>query len=263
MRVGYVQMEPTFGEPRGNLERARRLMASAEAELWVLPELFNTGYVFTSTAEVDQLAEHVPDGPTTKGLMQIAQSLSTHIVAGLAARCGDHVYNAAVVISPHGVESVYNKVHLFAEEKRWFTPGDTNFPVCELNGARVGVMICFDHFFPEAARTLALRGAEIIAHPSNLVMPGVAQRTMTVRALENRVFTVTANRVGTERRNGRALRFTGLSQIISPDGRYLARSPEEGEDVQVVDIEPQLAREKQINPWNDLLADRRSEFYVS
>ncbi len=261
MRVGYVQMEPRFGEPHENLQRARRLMASGEADLWVLPELFNTGYVFTSTEEVERLSEDVPHGPTTQGLVQTARSLSACIVAGLAARGEGNVYNAAVVVSPNGLETVYHKVHLFAEEKRWFTPGNTDFPVCELNGARVGLMICFDHFFPEAARTLAIRGADVIAHPANLVMPGVAQRTMTVRALENRVFTITANRVGLENREGRALRFTGLSQIISPDGTRLAHSPEEGEDVQVVEIEPRLARDKRINPWNDLLADRRSEFY--
>ncbi|MFO8034825.1 MAG: nitrilase-related carbon-nitrogen hydrolase [Candidatus Bipolaricaulota bacterium] len=261
MRVGYVQMEPAFGEPSSNLERARKLLMRERAELWVLPELFNTGYVFASHDEVQELAEPVPDGPTTQGLVEAAQELKAHIVAGLAERAGSQAYNSAVAVGPRGLVTVYRKVHLFAEEKRWFAPGDTPFPVLDLRGAKVGVMVCFDHFFPEAARTLALQGAEIIAHPANLVMPGIAQRTMTVRALENRLFTVTANRVGAEERGGRALRFTGLSQIVSPVGTLLASSPEEDEDVKALDVDPTLAQDKRLNPWNDLLADRRPGFY--
>ncbi len=262
MRVGYVQMEPVFGNPRTNLVRARELLGRERADLWVLPELFNTGYVFASHHEVRELAEPVPDGPTTRSLVEVAQELRSCIVAGVAEWSDSRAYNAAVVVTPGGALPVYRKVHLFAEEKRWFAPGNTPFPVFEFGGAKVGVMICFDHFFPEAARTLGLRGAQIIAHPANLVLPGVAQRTMTTRALENRLFTATANRVGTEERGGTALRFTGLSQIVSPVGTLLASSPEEGEDVQVVDVDLSLATDKHINPWNDLYADRRPEFYV-
>jgi predicted amidohydrolase len=124
------------------------------------------------------------------------------------------------------------------------------------------MMICFDHFFPESARTLALNGAEIIAHPSNLVMPVYAQLTMRTRALENGVFTVTANRVGTESRiPGKTLRYTGESQIVSPSGEILARSPAEGEDIQVVAIDPADARDKALNPFNDRVADRRPDYY--
>ncbi len=263
MRVGYVQTEPVFGEPEANLARACALMRSDRADLWVLPELFASGYLFRSEGEVRELAEPVPEGATTSGLVEAAEELGAHIVAGLPELAEGKVYNAAVLVGPRGLLALYRKVHLFFEEKRWFAPGDTPFPVVEVGDARVGVMICFDHFFPESARTLALSGAEILAHPSNLVMPGIAQRTMVVRAMENRVYAVTANRVGTEARGGGTIRFTGLSQIVAPSGEHLARSPETDEDVQVVELDPELARDKSINPWNDLLADRRPEFYAT
>jgi len=109
---------------------------------------------------------------------------------------------------------------------------------------------------------LALKGAEIIAHPSNLVMPVYAQVTMRARALENGVFTVTANRVGIEARTDETLRFTGESQIVSPSGEILVRSPGEGEDVQVVEIDLAQARDKSLNTYNDRLADRRPDFYL-
>ncbi len=262
MRVGYVQMRPRFGEVEANLRRARELMSSERADLWVLPELFNTGYVFTSHDEARALAEAVPAGDTTHELIAMAGELGAHLVAGLAERDGDQLYNAAVAVGPDGMLALYRKVHLFFEEKRWFTAGNTPFPVVPVSGARVGVMICFDHYFPESARTLALQGAEIIAHPSNLVMAGIAQRTMVVRAMENRVFTVTANRVGSEERGGRALRFTGLSQIVAPNGELLARSPEESEEVRVIELDPEESHNKHINPWNDVLADRRPALYA-
>ena len=109
---------------------------------------------------------------------------------------------------------------------------------------------------------VAIRGVEIIAHPSNLVMPVYAQVTMRARALENGVFTITANRVGIEARTDEVLRYTGESQIVSPSGEILVRSPAEGEDVQVVEIDPAQARDKSLNAYNDRLADRRPDLYL-
>ena len=122
-------------------------------------------------------------------------------------------------------------------------------------------MICFDHFFPEAARTLALLGADILAHPANLIIPGLAQRTMTVRALENGVFAATANRVGEESRAEKTLRYTGQSQIVAPDGTALARLSSDRVEVAVAEINPAEARNKRLTSRNDKLGDRRPEFY--
>jgi predicted amidohydrolase len=158
--------------------------------------------------------------------------------------------------------SVYRKIHLFFHEKELFSPGNLPFAVDDIGIAKVGMMICFDHFFPEAARTLALRGAQVIAHPANLVMPVYAQLTMQVRALENGVFTATANRVGEESRTDTTLRFTGNSQIVSPTGDILVRLSPTQEGAEVVEIDPTDACQKSLNPLNDRIADRRPSFYA-
>ena len=123
------------------------------------------------------------------------------------------------------------------------------------------MMICFDWYFPESARTLALRGAQIVAHPSNLVLPN-CPNAMPVRSLENRVFAVTSNRVGTEDRGGTSLTFIGQSQITSPRGEILHRCPAVGAAVSVVEITPELADNKFATERNHLLNDRRPEFYA-
>ncbi len=261
MHIGYVQMEPIFGEVERNLHYAEVLMGKGKADLWVLPELFATGYQFTAQEEVAALAEPIPKGSTTQALISFARKQLCHIVAGLAESHESNVYNSAVLVGPSGFLARYRKVHLFSEEKRWFSPGDTPFPVVDVGEAKVGIMICFDHFFPEAARTLTLRGAEIIVHPANLVMPVYAQLTMRARAIENGVFTVTANRVGSEARTDKTLHFTGESQIVSPSGDVLVRSSKDKEEATVVEIDPAAARDKSLNPYNDRLADRRVDFY--
>ena len=122
-------------------------------------------------------------------------------------------------------------------------------------------MICFDWFYPEAARTLALQGADIIAHPSNLVLPHCPD-SMVTRCLENRVFSVTANRIGSEARGGKdRLTFIGMSEVVSPRGHILHRASREAEDLTIVEIDPTEARTKAINSYNDLLRDRRPALY--
>ena len=261
MRVGYVQFEPRFGEVKRNIGRAIEMMGSERADLWVLPELFSTGYLFVSREELMGLAEPVPEGPTTQALLDFSCKANATVVAGLAERAGDKVYNAAVIVGPAGLIGRYRKIHLFGKEKLWFDPGDLPLEPMDLGGVKIGVMICFDHFFPEAARTLALRGAQILCHPANLVLPGMGQLSMRVRAMENRVFAVTANRIGGEARGGKELRFTGESQIVSPEGAVLLRASPEGEEVGVVEIDPEKALDKRVTRYNDLFADRRPEFY--
>ena len=155
----------------------------------------------------------------------------------------------------------YRKIHLFYEEKLNFTPGDLPFAVVDIGIAKIGMMICFDHLFPESARSLALQGADVIAHPANLVLPDLAQRTMSIRALENGVYTATANRVGTEARAGGSLTYTGQSQVIGPDGGAIVRLSQDQVEVAVVEIDVATARDKAITKHNNKLADRRPELY--
>ncbi|AFL94949.1 putative carbon-nitrogen hydrolase [Thermococcus cleftensis] len=262
MKIAYVQMEPVLLEPEINYSKAEELIRTAVregAQLIVLPELFDTGYNFESRGEVEEVAGQIPDGPTTEFLMELSRELGVFIVAGTAEKDEKgRLYNSAVITGPIGSGYIgkYRKVHLFYREKLFFEPGNLGFHVFNIGIAKVGVMICFDWFFPESARTLALKGAEIIAHPSNLVMP-YAPRAMPIRALENRVYTVTANRIGEER----GLRFIGKSTIASPKAEVLAMGSEDKEEVAVVEVDLELARSKRLNDMNDVFRDRRPETY--
>ncbi len=261
VHIGVVQNSPTFGRVKANLDHVTDLVSSVEADLFVLPELFATGYQFTSRREAERLSERVPDGTTTKRLAALAKQRSCTIVAGLAEQKGRALFNSAVVVGPKGFIGSYRKAHLFYEETLWFTPGNTGFPVFQAAGVTIGVMICFDWFFPESMRTLALAGADVVCHPSNLVLPH-APNAMITRCLENRVFAVTADRVGAEERGDKErLTFIGSSQIVSPQGEVLVRASTDREEVRVVGVDPKEARRKTINRYNHLFTDRRADLY--
>jgi predicted amidohydrolase len=260
MRIGFFQFSPRFGKPEENLDALVAAVAGVRADLIVAPELALSGYLFTKEEEVEQLAEEIP-GPATDRLAEAAAKADCHVVIGMAERSGKLCYNSAVLIGPAGVLGVYRKVHLFFEEKLYFTPGDRGFPLFDVRGVKVGLLVCFDHFFPEAARTLALQGAQIICHPSNLVLPEYGQLTTRVRSVENRVFWILANRFGTERRGGKTLTYSGCSQITGENGAVLARAPAEGDSLIVVEVDPERAKNKRVTERNDLFADRRAEFY--
>lgn len=261
IRAGFVQMRPGFGQKERNIEKFERLAGKSarkqEVELLVLPELFNTGYAFRKKSEVAKLAEKIPDGETTLALERISREYGASIVAGLCEADGNKHYNSAVLVSPkRGFVSAYRKAHLFGSEKSWFSPGNTGFSVHDVGRAKIGMMICFDWFFPEVARVLALEGADIICHPANLVLP-YCQTAILGTAVQNRVFIITANRTGTER----GIRFTGRSRITGPGMEVLANGSACGEEVKIADIEPRRARDKKITKHNDAFLDRRVELY--
>ncbi len=259
-RVAFVQGAPRFGAPGENLERARALMAAVEADLIVLPELWASGYAFRSRAEAESLAEDAASGPTAAALRAEARRRRAHLVSGFAERWRGRLYNSAMLVGPQGVRAVYRKAHLFERERLFFTPGDTRFAVHRVGPARVGMMICFDWRFPESARVLALLGADVIAHPSNLVF-AQAQDGMVVRALENRVYAVTANRTGADRRPGLTIAFTGRSQVVGPDGRILARAGAREAVARAADCELGRARRKRITRRTPIFANRRPDLY--
>jgi 5-aminopentanamidase len=261
MRVGYYQFDPQFGKVAHNLERVTAALDAVDADLIVLPELFASGYQFVSQAEVRQLAEPVPDGPTTCRLIEIAKRRRMHLVAGLPETADGRCYNSAVVVGPSGFIGRYRKTHLFYEETLCFAPGDSGFHVWDIGPAKIGVMICFDWYYPEAARTLAIQGADIICHPSNLVLPHCPD-SMPVRCLENRVFALTCNRIGIEARGGKdPLTFIGQSEIVTPKGLILHRASPDREELTILDIDPADARNKQLTRYNDLFRDRRTGLY--
>ena len=261
MKVGFLQTSPVFGKKEENIDTALAKINPLDADLVVLPELFSTGYQFTSKEETLALAEIVPDGQTTRVLINLSKEKDLYIVAGLSERENGRCYNSAVLVGPHGFIGCYRKLHLFYNEKKWFEPGNVELNVYDIGLAKIGIMICFDWFFPEVARNLALKGADIICHPANLVLPYCPQAMIT-RCLENRVFAITANRIGTEKRSEERLTFIGTSQIVGTKGEVLYRASSDRDETIVVEINPMNARDKQVTPVNHLLNDRRLEFAI-
>lgn len=260
MKVGYIQTDPVFGNKEHNFGQVNSLASGLQADLLVLPELFATGYAFTSVEEARSLPEPAGAGPTSEFLKNLSVKTGAAIVAGFIEEYQGKIFNSSLLVSDDRVIGTYRKIHLFNKEKLWFTPGDQPLEVHTIGGFRIGIMICFDWFFPETARKLALLGAQVIAHPSNLVMPW-CQRSMPTRCLENRVFAITANRIGRETRGEDDFLFTGASQITSINGGILSQAPVDQIFADVVDLDPDQADNKMINSFNDLLKDRRPEFY--
>jgi len=261
MRIGFIQMNIRFGDKQANLEKIARILAREDADLFVLPELCTTGYFFASRQQVGEWAESIPGGPTCGILAEVTRRKNCHLAWGMAESADSRIFNSAVLLGPRGHVATYRKVHLFDEEKVWFDAGDGAFAVHDIGLARIGLMICFDWMFPESMRSLALQGAEIVCHPANLVLP-YCQKAMVTRCLENGVFAVTANRIGSEDQGGRGLRYTGGSQIIGPRGEVLARASGRSSAVRVVEVDPAAARQKEITRRNHLLRDRRPDLYL-
>jgi predicted amidohydrolase len=262
MRVGYYQYHPEFGAPKRNLEKVEDSLAGVDADIVVLPELAFTGYLFENRSELYELAEEVPVSPTVRSLSRLCKNNQFYLVVGFAERCKGRLYNSALAIGPSGPLHCYRKLHLFNTEKEYFDPGDTPLATIEIRGAKIGMMICFDWAFPEVARSLALQGADLLCHPSNLVLTH-CQKAMRTRCVENAVFSVTANRTGKDARPRGELLFTGQSQIVGTRGEVVANSKSDEEAVVLRDVDLPAARNKFITENNDLFADRRPAFYES
>lgn len=269
--VASIQMEPRIGRKDENLARSVALVeraAAGGAALVVLPELANTGYVFESRAEAFALAEPVPNGPSTQAWIEVARRCNTLIVAGIAERDGERLYNAAVVVGPTGWLGTYRKLHLWGDEHLFFEAGDKGLPLFHTPWGRLGVVICYDGWFPEVYRLLAMQGADVVAMPTNWVpMPGqpagspaMANTLAMASAHSNGLNIVCANRTGTERGQP----FIGQSLIVDAQGWPVAGpAAESGEDlVLTAQLDLKATRQaRQLNAFNHVLRDRRDDVY--
>ncbi|MEO0136588.1 MAG: nitrilase-related carbon-nitrogen hydrolase [candidate division WOR-3 bacterium] len=259
MKVGFVQFSPVFGAKEKNFDKVSGLVKNVNADLLVLPELFNTGYLFLNKTELQTLAEKVDEGPTYEFARALCQKKNWALIYGFAEKDGNALYNSAVLMGPDGLIGHYRKTHLFFEESFIFDPGNLPYQVFEYQGVKFGLLICFDYIYPEAMRTVALKGAQVVALPANLVLPYCPDALVT-RSLENRIYTILADRTGTEERETKRLSFIGKSEIVAPDGTILLRVNDE-ECVQVIDIDPNLALDKRVTPYNDIFKQRRTDLY--
>ena len=265
--VACVQMDCTLGDTRANrrkiIERIRTA-AAQDVRLAVFPECALTGYCFDLLEEAVPFAESL-DGPSAQAIAEACRETGVHAAVGFIEACEDKFYNAAMLVGPEGVVGGYRKAHLpFIGIDRFLTPGDRQFQVFELPFGKVGVNICYDISFPEAARVLKLQGAELIVLLTN--WPPGAWRSpefvVNTRALENHVFYAAVDRVGAER----GWQFIGRSKVVDCNGDTLAEASAETEEMLVVALElPEANNNHMVNVAGayelDRLADRRPDLY--
>jgi len=244
MQVAVAQIDPQLGEKEQNLATCVVRMeaaAAAGAQLLVLPECAIPGYMFDSGEEAMPYAEEIP-GPTTEALERESARLGLYVVCGLLERDGDALRNAAVLVGPDGLIGSYRKTHLpFLGVDRFVVPGD-ELRVYDTPLGRIGIEICYDLRFPEVTRTLALKGADMVAHPTNFPMAAKIQTELitVARAAENRIYLLTANRCGKERWG----EFCGRSQIVDPFGVRLAETDEYTQTLLLGEVDVEKARDK-------------------
>lgn len=265
-------MAPVIADPQRNAELAARAIRESVrdgASVIVLPELMTTGYHLT-VAETSELAES-PTGASIASWVAALSGSESIVVGGFCERGDDGViYNSAAMVSGDGVMAVYRKTHLWDKEHRLFTPGDSPPPVINTRWGPVGVAICYDLFFPEVVRTLALSGARLLTVPTNSptdeVRPaaapsvdnGIGHAIARTGAYLNRVYIAVCDRHGDERGHS----WTARSSIVGPEGDFLAGPVSYSEQFVVADCDLALADTKQ---WegttNDAFADRRPGLY--
>lgn len=262
MRVAAVQFNPIHKDKKTNIDKMAAYIEKTDAELLVFPELCTTGYYFSNRDEVMSIAEP-KNGDTLELFKELSCKHDKIIVFGFAEKDGISLYNSSAVLFPDSkYNSIYRKTHLFYKERFCFDEGDTGFfvvnnPERDIN---IGTMICYDWRFPESARTLGLKGADIIVCPSALITD-VWHIAMPARALENKVYLICSNRIGTEQGEDVPLLFKGSSAIYNYNGEILSKASQDKEDVIYAEIEPSRTRDKSFNEFNDIFKDRRPEFY--
>ena len=274
VRVAVVQFDPQVGTHniQTNLQNGLDLAREAAmngANLIVLPELANTGYLFANRRDAFNHAEAVPEGPSTQAWIDFAAQHQVYLVAGLAEQDAMQLFDTAVLLGPGGFIGKYRKAHLWNKEKLWFTPGDLGFPVFETPIGRIGLLICWDIWFPEVPRLLSQQGADIICSLNNWVWTPppffddagkcmASYLTMTAAHVNN-VFIAAADRIGKEQ----DARYLGCSLIAGTNGWPIgAVAPADEQIILYADVDLSTARSAPIwNTLNDLQRDRRTDIY--
>ncbi|MFF0124740.1 carbon-nitrogen hydrolase family protein [Streptomyces mirabilis] len=260
MRTALLQSSGRPGSVVENLkvlDEAAGRAAAAGAGLVAAPEMFLTGYAIGD--DIARLAEPA-DGDSADAVAEIATRHGVAVVYGYPEREGETVYNSAQLISADGTRLAnYRKTHLFGcFERDHFTPGEQPVVQADLNGLRVGLMICYDVEFPENVRAHALADTDLLVVPTAQMHPFqfVAESVVPVRAFENQMYVAYVNRVGPEGE----FEFVGLSTLAGPDGIARTRAGR-GEELVLADADPDfLAASREANPY---LKDRRPGLYGS
>jgi 5-aminopentanamidase len=270
VRVACCQLPTDVEDPGVSAARTQAAIAeavSAGAQVVIVPELSNSGYVFQSQEEARAAA--IPrDHPLLDGWAAEARRGDAIVIGGFCELGSDgRLYNSSALVDGDGVQAVYRKLHLWDEENRWFAPGEDPAPVLTTQYGRIGLAVCYDIEFPELPRGLALGGAELIALPTNWPHDEeppdgrpILRSLATITAYLSKVFVAVCDRCGTER----GLEFEGGSVIAGPDGSLRAGPVAgRGPEILYADCALAQARDKRTSEHNDAFADRRAERYAS
>ncbi len=264
-KIALAQIDVEIGQPAANRRRiVERIREAADAQLVIFPECAVTGYCFDSLEEAVPFAEPL-DGPSAESIAKACSETGAHAIVGFIEREGSAFYNAAMIVGPQGAIGSYRKVHIpYIGFDRFATRGNRPFEVVALPFGKVGINICYDSSFPEATRALKLKGAELIALPTN--WPPGARRSpdflINTRAMENHINFVAVNRVGEER----GWPFIGRSIAVDFNGDTLVEASGEREEILFCELDLAAANNNRIvnvagSYEIDRLADRRPEFY--
>jgi predicted amidohydrolase len=258
MIIGALQLDVRKDDKPGNLDTVQRLVNN-QVDLVVLPELFSTGYYFDSATKLKEISEEIPYGYTTGRLIKIAKAANCHIVGAIVEKEAGKLYITAVLTGPGGYIGKQRKRHLTDHETKYFTPGDSS-EVFKVLGCKIGMIICFEGWFPESSRELTVKGAQIICH-SMLTCQQKTMDIMRVRAIENKVFMVVANSISTEMLGYDSVTFRGDSRIIDYNGNILINA---GKDEKLIwtQVDEKAASYKDLEDCRDLIQEiKKHGFY--
>lgn len=275
MRLGVVQaknkpgVEEVADNREQNINMVERLFKLG-AEIVVLPECANHQYSMHTREEVKNFSETL-NGKTIACWSELASLYGGYVTGGILEQDGDRIYNTAVLVGPKGYVGHYRKVHLFNWEKEYLLPGNLGFPVFHLSeiDVRVGMLICYDLRFPEAVRSMALAGCDVLLVPTTWTSIGkdilwddngycLANYGVIGHTYSNRMAIVCADRAGCEN----DVRYLGSSLIVDAASHVTAGPASQYEaDYLVADIDLSKSRNKRVGAKNDLLGDRRPELY--
>jgi len=256
VKIALIQFSPVLGDVKKTLLILKPLLEKCSgADIVILPELANSGYNFNSKNHASECAENIKDSIFISELKYYCEKYKYSIATGFCEKENEILYNTAIFFNHEEIFLKYRKLHLFMKEKEIFHEGNLKLPSCNFKGMKIAFLICFDWMFPEVWRELALENVDLIIHPSNLVLK-YAQKVIPAYSIVNKIFIATVNRNGHERE----LEFTGNTIFTDPNGNNMVDF-DNNTDVQIVNINIQQARDKEITSLNNAFTDRRTDIY--
>lgn len=250
MIIGALQIDIVKNNKKENLSKIYKYVKNNNIDLVVLPELFSTGYFYETKEEIEALAEEIPRGYTTKKLVELSKELNTHLIGTIIEKEKDALFITAIIVGPEGYIGKHRKRHLTKGEIEIYSSG-TASKIYTINGVKVGVIICFEGWFPESARELMTKGAQILCH-SALITSEKTFDIMRIRAIENKAYLIMSNAISTEKFKDSYITFRGNSRVIDFNGNILVDGGKE-ERLVLTEVNPSETINKDLEDCDDII----------